>query len=141
MTRPIPPDSWRFLTGDKQNIDRLADSVGFHFQRLETGFNHPTTLIILGSDGKISRYIRGIVYTPSDVEMALREAAKGEIGATRPGASMSRSLMALCFYYKSETGTYVPSITRIAGLAILLCVAIFTVVFLIRRTKRNPQQS
>lgn len=139
MTRAIPPDSWRFLTGDKNNIEQLANAVGFHYQRLETGFNHPTTLIVLGSDGKISRYIRGITYTPSDVEMALKEAAKGEVGATRPGASMSRSLMALCFYYNSETGTYIPNITRIAGLIILICAAIFVIVFLIRKTKKSQQ--
>ncbi|MEZ4688692.1 MAG: SCO family protein [Ignavibacteria bacterium] len=35
LDRKIPADSWRFLTGDSANIKKIADALGFGFQRQE----------------------------------------------------------------------------------------------------------
>ena len=39
IERPFPEDAWRFLTGDKENIQKLTQAVGFQFQRVDKDFS------------------------------------------------------------------------------------------------------
>jgi protein SCO1 len=32
IQKPLPPDSWRFLMGDAENIRAVADTIGFHYR-------------------------------------------------------------------------------------------------------------
>ena len=32
VNRPLPPETWRFFTGDQDNIDKLTKAVGFSYQ-------------------------------------------------------------------------------------------------------------
>jgi len=80
IQKPFPEDTWRFLTGDKENIHELTDAIGFHFKRVGQDFEHPVTLIILAPDGKITRYMYGTDPLPFDLKMALLEASQGKIG-------------------------------------------------------------
>jgi protein SCO1/2 len=34
IEKPFPEDAWRFLTGNRENVHKLADAVGFHFKRV-----------------------------------------------------------------------------------------------------------
>ena len=65
IEKPFPEDAWRFLTGDKENIHKLTDAVGFHFKRVKEDFEHPVSLVILAPDGKIVRYMYGADPLPS----------------------------------------------------------------------------
>ena len=142
LKKPIPPDAWRFLTGDAENIKALTDAVGFHFQRQGDDFVHPTALILLAKDGKITRYLQGMSYIPADVEMALREAAQGAVGATRPPADQSMGpsrdrnrLLSICFSYDPKKNAYLLSVTRLAGAVVLILAALFAIVLLVRSTR------
>ena len=69
IQKPFPEDAWRFLTGDKENIRKLTDAIGFHFKRVGEDFEHPVALIILAPDGKIIRYMYGadpLSFRPED---------------------------------------------------------------------------
>jgi protein SCO1/2 len=125
MKRPFPPAAWRFLTGTAQATKEVCDSVGFGFRAVDYGFVHPGVIMVLTSQGNVSRYLYGITVLHADLEMAIREAAAGQ---TRP--SISR-VLALCYNYDPESRRYVLSITRTAGAAILILAAGF-VVFLVR---------
>ncbi len=50
VNRPFPADAWRFLSGDRANIEKLCTAVGFTFRKEMDGFAHPMTLIILSPD-------------------------------------------------------------------------------------------
>ncbi|NIP38672.1 MAG: SCO family protein [Candidatus Dadabacteria bacterium] len=79
----FPKGNWHFLTGDKQSITKLTQSVGFKFKKEEEEFAHPSSLIIITPDGKISRYLNGIQHEAKDLKMALLEATNGEIGTSK----------------------------------------------------------
>ena len=121
----LPVNSWRFLTGDRENILRLTNAVGFKFQRDEDGFKHPATLIVLSSNGKIIRYLYGTTYLQSDVEMALSEASVERTGATIPKA------LEFCYRYDPVSRKYVFSIFRIVGAGVILFASVFFL-FLVR---------
>ncbi len=75
--RPFPETTWRFLTGDKQNIADFTRAVGFTFKQEKNGFSHPRALIFLSPGGTVSRYLYGMLFTPFDITMALKEASAG----------------------------------------------------------------
>ena len=121
MQRPFPQESWKFLTGDVQNIRHFTDAVGFHFKREKNGFIHPLVLIILSSDGKIARYLQGATFLPFDLKMALVEASEG-----RTGSTINRVLQ-FCFSYDPKGRTYVPNIMRILGISIFIFLIAFVI--------------
>lgn len=104
--------AWRFFVSDSASIANLTSSVGFHYDKENNMFVHPTGLIALGSDGKIIRYLRGIEFLPFDIKITMVEAAKGKIGP-----SINR-LLAICYSYDKVGNGYVFNVTRVSAIVI-----------------------
>ncbi len=71
--RPGAENGWRFLTGTKDACASLLGAVGFHyeFDKMLKEYDHPSGLVILSPQGKVTRYFYGIGYSgefemPSD---------------------------------------------------------------------------
>jgi protein SCO1 len=133
IEKPFPEDAWRFLTGDKENIRKLTDAIGFHFRREGKDFLHPVSLIILSQDGKIIRYLYGTDILPFDLKMALLEASQGRVGPT-----ISKVLY-FCFSYDPKGRKYVFNTLKVTGTVTLLF-AISFIVFLVFKGKRNQPE-
>ncbi len=128
---PFPEDAWKFLTGDLENIQKLADAVGFHFKRAGEDFEHPVALIILASDGKIVRYMYGADPLPFDLKLALVEASQGKIG---PAIS---KLARFCFSYDPKGKKLVFNLLKVTGTVTLLFATSFIVFLLFKGRKRH----
>jgi len=133
IQKPFPEDAWRFLTGDKENIHKLTDAIGFHFKKQGEDFLHPVTVIILSPDGKITRYMYGTDFLPFDLKMALLEASEGRVGPT-----LSKVLR-FCFSYDPKGRKYVFNTLKITGIVTLLF-ALSLILFLVFKGKRQPIQ-
>jgi len=138
--RPGAQESWHFLTGEKPEIDRLAESVGFDYRYdAKTGqYAHAAGLIVLTPEGRASRYLLGVEYALRDLRLSLVEAAENEIG------SLSDQVLLLCYQYDPTTGRYgllIQDVLRLAGMAtvVLLGGSIATMLFVERR-KRAAQR-
>lgn len=94
---------WPFLVGEEPQIAALADAVGFRYRREEkTGqYIHPAVVVVLGPDGKVSRYLYGVEYRPMDLRLALLEAAEGRVGT-----STDRFILA-CYRWDPVSRQYV----------------------------------
>jgi len=130
VQKPFPEDAWRFLTGDKENIRKLTDAIGFHFKRAGEDFDHPVALIILAPDGKIVRYLYGADPLPFDLKMALLEASQGKIG---PAIT---KLVRFCFRYDPKANKLVFNMLKVTG-TVTLMFALSFVLFLFFRGKRK----
>lgn len=130
LGRPLTPDGWRFLTGSKNEIDRLADAVGFRFVRDGKELRHPGCMTLLSPEGRVTRYLYGLTFLPFDLEMGIVEAAEGRVGPT------INRVLRLCFTYDPEGRTYVFSLLRVVGTVTLLFAASFAV-FLVVTTKKQ----
>ncbi len=130
IEKPFPEKAWRFLTGDKESILRLTDSVGFFFKRKGKNFLHPVALIVLSSDGKITRYLYGTEILPFDLKMALLEASEG-----RTGPTISKVLR-FCFSYDPKGRKYVFNTLKITGI-VTLTFALSFALFLVWRGKKR----
>ncbi len=130
--KPFPEDAWKFLTGDKENIRKFTDSIGFRFQRdSEHDFSHPVTLVVIAPGGKIVRYLEGFTFLPFEVTMALTEAAEGRVG------SPARSALMYCFSYDPLKKSYVFNVLKVTGTVMVLFVASFFAYLMISTKKKR----
>jgi protein SCO1 len=129
-------DGWRFLTGDKEAIDRLAQAVGFNYAWDDQSkqFAHASAIMVATPEGKLSHYFYGIEYAPKDLRLALVEASEEKIG------SPVDALILYCYHYDPTTGKYGPVIMNIMRLAGVATVAgIVALVLVLRRKQRDPE--
>ncbi len=133
MERKITPESWRFLTGEADDIMRLCDAVGFRFRREGPGFNHVGTITFLSPEGKIVRYLEGLEILPADMKMAVIDAAEGN------PRSFIQKIQRLCFSFDPEGRTYVLQINRIVLGVTLVFVGAFLVFILLKGRKKKAQ--
>ena len=96
------PGDWPYLTGTDRAIAALADSVGFRYRWDEESqqFEHPAVSMVLGPDGKISRYLYGIEFGGRDLRLAIVEASQGRVGTT-----LDRVILR-CFKYDPASRKY-----------------------------------
>jgi protein SCO1/2 len=113
MKRKEAAEDWKFFVSDSANIARLTQSVGFNYKYINNQFVHPTGLIALASDGKITRYMRGIEFLPFEIKITMVEAANGKIGP-----SINR-VLAVCYSYDEGKNQFVFNVTRVAGILII----------------------
>jgi len=111
--------NWHFFVSDSASITKLTQSVGFHYDKQNNVYVHPTGLIALGSDGKIIRYLRGIDFLPFDIKITMVEAAQGKIGP-----SINR-LLAVCYSYDEIGNGYVFNVTRVSAIVIIFFIVVF----------------
>lgn len=113
---------WHFLTGNEQSIRQLADEVGFRYayDPASKQYAHPSGLVVLTPEGKVSKYLFGVTYAPKDLFAALSDASTSRVG------SPIQQLILLCFHYNPITGKYsglIVVILRLLGLATILGLA------------------
>jgi len=122
---------WNFLVGDEDSIATLADAVGFRYTydpKIDE-YVHPSGIMVITPEGRISKYLYGIQYPALDVRLALVEAADNKIGTAVD------QLLLTCYHYDPAEGQYnlfVTNITRIAGLATVAIIGAVVGVFLYR---------
>jgi len=110
---------WHFLTGDEPAIRQLADEVGFTYayDAQVQEYAHPSGLIILTPQGKVSHYISGVIFSTKELNDALVDASASKVG------SPIQQLFLLCFHYSPLTGKYGRLVmlgVRMSGIAVLL---------------------
>jgi protein SCO1/2 len=136
IDKNIPPESWKFLTGDSATIKKVADVAGFYFKRQGKDFIHTGAFIFVDKAGKICRYLfpgyserSGFGILPFDFKMAVIETSEGKISPT------IGKILQFCFSYDAKGKTYVMNLTRIFGAVILLLIVIF--IFYLRLKPKN----
>ncbi len=100
--RPEGASGWHFLTGDEENIKKLAEQVGFKYRWDEETkqWAHAAAAIVITPGGKISRYLYGIVFDPKVVRLSLVEASNGTIG------TVVDKLTLFCFHFDPRVSKY-----------------------------------
>lgn len=117
--RPAP--GWHFLVDKDQNVKKLADEVGFRYKYdpRQGQYAHAAAIMLLTPEGRVSRYLYGIRFSPRDLRLALTEAGEGKFGFTE-------QLLLLCFHYDPQARSYVlfaANVMRGGGALVVLILA------------------
>ncbi len=134
--RPRASEGWHFLIGDESTVTQLTNEAGFHFvyDPESNEYAHPSGVIVLTPQGKISRYFLGVNIDPAELNSAIRAAARGESG------SVINRLALLCYHYNPITGKYgatIMSILRVSGILTVALIGL-SIFLLARGRSRSP---
>lgn len=133
--RPGADQGWHFLTGDKRNIDAVANAVGFRYAYDASikQYAHPSMIMLVTTDGHVAQYYTGIEYEPKDLRLGLTEASDNKIGTV-----VDRALL-FCYHYDPTQGRYTPKIMMVVRAGGVLTVAgmVLMVAVLMRGEKKQ----
>lgn len=138
--RPEAAKGWHFLTGREESIQELARTVGFEYRydRETDQYVHAAALFVCTPEGRVSRYLYGILYDPTTLRLSLVEAAEG-----RARSTVDRILL-YCFHYDSAKGKYAPAamnIMRAGGVATVIILGGVLLAYWRREAARRPASS
>ncbi len=133
-------DGWHFLTGTRENIRRVSDSVGFKYEYLpnQREYAHAAVFMVITPDGRVSHYFYGVQYDPTAVRLALIESSEGRLG------SAFDQLLLFCFHYDAQAGRYGPvakNIMSVGGAMTVVLLALWLVPAWLRRKSRGSDSS
>jgi protein SCO1/2 len=129
---PFPEDGWRFLTGDAQSIDSLADAVGYRFIRVgPDDFDHPLGLVIVSPKGMIVRYISGTDFLPMDLKMSFLEASQGRI---RPTIA---KFLRFCFSYDPQSHKFAFNTLKVSAIFVFLIAGGFAAYLIVSGNRKR----
>ena len=122
----INSDNWHFMVGKKENIQKIADELGYGFayEPVSKEYLHPAVVMILSPQGMISRYLYGISFDAKDLKFSLIDAADGKVG------SAMEKIILSCYSFDLSTGKYTPvafKIMRLAGVITVFGIGILVV--------------
>jgi protein SCO1/2 len=125
--RPAAAEGWHFLTGEKEQIDALADAIGWHYQydSRTDQYAHAAGVVLVTPTGKIAQYYYGVEYSARDMRLGIIEASQNKIG------TLADEVTLYCFHYDPRTGRYgavVTNIMRLAGLTTVAVLGSFLIV-------------
>ena len=117
--RPEAEQGWHFLTGKKDQIDALAQAVGFRYawDPEIKQYAHASGIMLLTPQGRLAQYYYGIEYAPRDIQLGLIEASRGKIG------NVVDQVLLYCYHYDPRQGKYgavIFNILRLSALATVL---------------------
>ena len=128
---------WKFLVGKPEEVKKLTDAIGFKYtfdEKLDWVF-HPSALVFLTKDGKISSYITGVNYASKLVRANVDRAVKNEVGPK------GETFLLGCFMTDPTSGRttiVVESLVRIAGIITVLAVALS--IYFMNKNDKNKLQ-
>ena len=133
--RPGAERGWHFLTGKADAIAALTRVVGFRYvyDKQKDEYAHAEGILLFTPEGKVSRYLYGVEFSPRDLRLGLVEAAANTIG------SPVDQLLLYCYHYDPMTGKYgliIMNVIRVAGFATVLILGSFMLV-MFRRDRRD----
>lgn len=102
-------DYWRFVTGDKESIEGVAQAVGLKSSIVGSGdsFAHPTGIVFVSPKEIVSSYLLGVGYQPEELRRAVIRAAVGD------ASSPVSPVMLLCYDFDATTGRYTLAIIKL----------------------------
>ncbi len=124
---------WHFLTGDEENIARLAEAIGFRwvYDEERDEFAHSAGVVVATPEGVLSRYFYGIEFPPRDLRLGLVEASDSKIG------TFADQVLLFCFHYDPQTGRYsVATLNAVRAGGVLTVAAIAAFILMALRRER-----
>ncbi len=139
FAKPGADVGWHFLTGTQDQIEQLAQAVGFRYELDERTdqYIHAAGIVVLTPTGRLARYFYGVEFSPKDVRLGLIEASNEQIG------SPVDEFLLLCFEYDPASGKYslaVLKTLRVAGGLTVFAIGLYVVVTLWREQRKRRRE-
>jgi len=121
---------WNYLVGDSASVNAILNAVGFKVKKVGVDYLHPSAIMLVSPDGKLTRYLYGTYFLPFDFKMAVTEASKNQ---SRP--TINR-VLEYCFSYDPQGQKYKLQITKISATIIIFFAVVLFLILIIKRKKK-----
>lgn len=127
-------NGWHCLVGGRNAIAQLMDEIGYRYayDAQTKEYAHPSGVVILTPNGKVSRYIFGVSFNSTELRDAIAAAKQGK------SESVLSQIILLCYHYNPITGKYgalILSILRLVSLTFVAAIGLW--VFRLARQPGN----
>lgn len=136
--KPESASGWHFLTGDEENIKKIASQVGFKYawDHQQRQWAHAAAAYVLTPEGKLSYYHYGIAIEPKVLRLSLVEASENKIG------NVLDRMVLFCLQYDPDKKTYAFyafNIMRVGAILMALFLGIFLFRFWRKENKKKDK--
>ena len=109
---------WHFITGHESALKEIADAVGFDYDWNEYNaeYAHGAGIFVVSPEGVLTQTVKGIVYEPQTLRLALVEASNGKVG------SWLDDFVLTCFVYDPSKAQYGPAALKVMRLGGIIAV-------------------
>jgi protein SCO1 len=141
---------WHFLTGEAGSIDAIATALGYRYvyDAEQRQYAHAAGAAVVSTEGRVSRTLAGVEFSPASLRGALRAAGNSTIGQSNAVATQAvtaddnRAALAgawlLCYHYDPRTGRYTfAAMNAVRLVAIVVLLALAAYVLRSRRAERR----
>ena len=111
----------RLFTANATDTRRLSIAAGvqYAYDSAADQYAHPLVLLVVGPEGRISRYFPGVQFDAQALRLALVEASEGRVG------SVTDRIFLRCAHFDPRTGRYtLAALTFVRGGALLVLLAL-----------------
>lgn len=122
---------WNYLVGNDTNVNAILDAVGYRVKKVGVDYLHPSAIVMVSPEGKITRYLYGTYFLPFDLKMAVTEASKG---ISRP--TISR-VLEYCFSYDPQGQKYKLQITKVSATIIIFFALVLLIVLIVKPKRKK----
>ena len=136
--KPETAAGWTFLTGPQPQVERVANALGVHYtyDAERDRVNHPSAILVLTPEGRVSTYMQGRMYPAARFAADVARAAKDELGTKEETSWLG------CLHTDPVTGKrsiVVQGVMRLAAVVVVLGILATMVVQSRRRARSSPQ--
>jgi protein SCO1 len=126
-------ERWHFLTGAEPAIKQLAEQVGFRYRydQVSKQYVHPSGLVVLTPNGKISSYLLGIEFPAKAIDHSITLARSDAV------STPVSALTLLCFCPNVAPGTVAYVVLVIMRVAAVLTMIVLGVIIYRANRRRS----
>lgn len=134
---------WRFVRGEKADVDALADAVGFRYRYdPATGeFAHQATLVVLTGDGRVSGYLHGISYPRASLQAALDRAGAGRVASPDEQRDLGGFLLSCMGFDPADPAPLALKVMRAGGVIAMAFLLAFLGTLAYRDVRRRRSET
>ncbi|MFT7517038.1 MAG: protein SCO1/2 [Myxococcota bacterium] len=135
-TASTAESGWHFLRGSEQDIQAIADTIGYHYNFVERKgeYAHTAVITLLDPKAKVARYLYGIEYPSSTLRLSLAETANSKYVSTVD------AFILRCFSFDANSGTFVANAWYLTKV-IMTFVAVLLISFLVWLHRQKETKS
>lgn len=133
---------WRFLSGSRQQVDRLAADLGFIYFPSPRGFDHIVQTSLLDGDGVVYRQVYGETFELPWLMEPLKDLVYGRHQAqASPVAGLIDRVRLFCTVYDPAAGRYTFDYSLFFQIAIGLVMILSVAAYLVREARSARRSS
>ncbi|MCW5943199.1 MAG: SCO family protein [Fimbriimonadaceae bacterium] len=135
--RPRADEGIHTLVGTEENINKVTKAAGFryYYNEAQNTIDHPSGLVVVTPEGRISRYMFGVSYPSKMLRDAMITASANKIGGKEANTGFL-----VCWQYDPTTGKYrvvVENVLKVSGILTVILLGASMAVMSIKNRKRG----